>query len=42
MAIFAYLIAVSMHNKTVRPLKLLEKKVDRAMLYKTYPQHRGC
>jgi hypothetical protein len=42
MAIFAFLIAVSTHNKTLQSLKPLEKKVDRATLCKTYPQSRGC
>ena len=42
MAVFAYLIAVSTHNKTLRPMKPLEKKIDRVMLCKTYPKAPGC
>ena len=42
MAVFAYLVAVSTHNKILRSVKPLEKKVDRIMICKTYPQARGC
>jgi hypothetical protein len=42
MAVFAYLVAVSTYNKTVRPMTRLEKTVDRTMFCKTYPNARGC